>query len=289
MFVIYTPNGSPDLEDSSSFTHQELRAFEDALPPSGGTILSTHYPKDALSWVETHYNDGLLACMRLRKLGGPMATMLFPETQALAVFGSIKRKWVLRAAKTLADISGFVVIIQPLSNNPVLQWNEPATGSEWFEPSDNEAETDAMTPPTAENDLDEYAGWMSPVHRSDIHLQLCPSANLAHDVTIVTETQFKVQNMYEDKHRHGFRPQVISRTHMKVASPRVLPNRSHGSIGFLSREQWTLGKEWYNCGFDKELYRELAGTKRYHRIPCLPLHFHSRETRESLEDDDDAV
>ncbi|KAJ6467208.1 hypothetical protein C8R47DRAFT_816401 [Mycena vitilis] len=186
------PTGSPKLKDMSAFTDRELHAFEHALP-SGGTTCSTHYPKHALSWVETHFNDGLLACMRLRGLGGPMATMLSPETPALAVFGSIKRKWVLRAAKTLADISGFPVIIQPRLDDPTLQWNSPS-GS--HERSDVEAERDrggeagGMVPPTADEDrIDEYAGWMSPVHRSDIHLQLCTTANIARGVTIAAETQ----------------------------------------------------------------------------------------------------
>ncbi|KAJ6453658.1 hypothetical protein C8R47DRAFT_1167840 [Mycena vitilis] len=289
IFVIYMPTGSPKLKRLPAFTEQELHAFEHALP-SGGTTSSTHYPKDALSWVETHFNDGLLACMRLRGLGGPgMATMLFPEMPALALFGSIKRKWVLRAAKTLADISGFPVIIQPRSDDPTLQWNRPP-GS--HEGSDVEAERDrggefeagGMVPPTTDEDhIDQFAGWMSPVHRSDIRLHLCTAGNagnITHDVTIAAETQFKVQDMFLDKHRNGFppRPQIVSRTHLKATSGdlQVLPSRSHSNVGFVSREQWISGKKWFNCGFDRDLVRAKPRRSRFATIipclsPCFPL------------------
>ncbi|KAJ6453670.1 hypothetical protein C8R47DRAFT_244538 [Mycena vitilis] len=272
VFTIYMPKGSPKLKDTagcSSFTDQELHAFEAALP-HGGTIHSTHHPTDALSWVEAHYNDGFIACMRLRGLGGPVATMLSPERQALALFGSIQRQWVLRAAQTLADISGFAVIVQPRLNDPVLQWDRPADniiGSVVTGDGDatrDQAETGGMASPSGDGDIDEYAGWMSPVHRSDTRLQLRPRENIAHDVSIVAETQFKVQHRFEDKN----------------SDRRVLPNRSHSNIGFFSREQWVLDKEWYNCGFDR-----IPSKTRKHRSPKSP----TRLTGTSIEGRDGLV
>ncbi|KAJ6453674.1 hypothetical protein C8R47DRAFT_1329271 [Mycena vitilis] len=294
VFAIYMPKAAPKLKetaDCSPFTQQELHAFEQALP-SGGTICSTHYPKDALSWVEAHYSDALLACMRLRGTGGPVATMLSPEMQALALFGSIRRKWVLWAAQTLADISGFPVIIQPRSDDPLLQWNKLSgnSGGSNIKPSDGDGDAtggDGMAPPTDEDHIDIYAGWMSPVHRSDIRLQLCAVANITHDVTIHAETQFKVQHMFEDKYRNGFRPQVISRTHLQVTSSdlRVLPNRSHSNIGFFSREQWVVAKEWYNCGFDVVPRRRISKARKHRFPPFLSsLVQTSEEERNDLDD-----
>ncbi|KAJ7662216.1 hypothetical protein DFH06DRAFT_367358 [Mycena polygramma] len=262
-FVIYTPKGSPPLPDTQEFSHQDIYAFEDALP-TGGTIYSTHHPKDALAWAETHYNDRLLASMRSRGLGGPIASMLFPEMEALTIFGSIEKKWVLRTAQALADASGLAVIIQPRSKDPVLVWNESqiihidgeadtvcdsaATDLRCLPQNAEDAEggdqaVDGMAPPTGDDEIDEYTPWMSPVHRSDIRLQLRVSSGLEHDLAIMSQTQFKIQSAYDRRNSPDFdprpRPQVVSRTHLKVASKslRVIPDRSFGSIGLLSRDR----------------------------------------------------
>ncbi|KAJ6453654.1 hypothetical protein C8R47DRAFT_244047 [Mycena vitilis] len=288
-FVIYTPKGSPPWPDNREFSHQDIYALEDALP-TGGTIYSTHHPKDALAWAETHYDDRLLASMRSRGLGGPIASMLFPEMEALTIFGSVEKKWVLRTAQALADASGLAVIIQPRSKDPVLVWNESqiihvdgesaardsATDDpDLLPPNAEDVESgdqavDVMVPPTGDDDVDQYTPWMSPVHTSDIRLRLHVSSSVEHDLAITAQTQFKIQSAYDRENFPAFhppRPQVVSRTHLKVTSgnPRVIPDRSYGSIGLLSRDRLIKRMDWVDCGFDRRTHKSLEyDVKQYY-------------------------
>ncbi|KAJ7899673.1 hypothetical protein B0H13DRAFT_2518519 [Mycena leptocephala] len=49
--------------------------------------------------------------------------MLCPDTQALAIFGSILDGWGLKAGKLLAKESGFPVMVRPLTDNPINKWS----------------------------------------------------------------------------------------------------------------------------------------------------------------------
>ncbi|KAJ6453668.1 hypothetical protein C8R47DRAFT_244421 [Mycena vitilis] len=265
-FMIYLPKGSPSLLVSQHYAHRPAATHASSRPrdpkvtnplkalahtvPSGGMVCSTHYPKEAISWVEAHYSDRLLASIRARGLGGPMATMLFPERQALAIFGSIKKKAVLIAAQALADASGYAVIIQPRSDDPVLSWNAPTEiprdpADETEELDDGESITSGgsdsgdgpaseMAPPTGDEAIDDSAPWMSPVHKSNMRLQLSLTSNLTHDITITLETQFTLQTAYRRRNRGGPRPNIVSRTHLEVTSDnlQVLPDRSYGCVVF---------------------------------------------------------
>ncbi|KAJ6597488.1 hypothetical protein DFH09DRAFT_1304297 [Mycena vulgaris] len=172
VFVIYTPTGSPQII-GSNFSLKEARALHDAAP-GGGTILSTHHPDNALSWVESHHGDLLLSAVRSRGIGGPIPTMLVPEVQALAIFGSIHDKWVLKAAKLLADASGFPVMIRHRANDPLLVWREPS-GPVSSSDGANNVEEDRVAPADGVGaDWIKGPSWMSPVHTTDVfrHLPL---------------------------------------------------------------------------------------------------------------------
>ncbi|KAJ7616371.1 hypothetical protein DFH06DRAFT_110440 [Mycena polygramma] len=296
-FVIYLPKGTPDLPYNAKVTNV-LNTFAHTLP-SGGTVCSTHYPKEALSWVEAHYNGRLLASIRARGLGGPMATMLFPERQALAIFGSIKEKGVRIAAQTLADASGYAVIIQPRSDDPVLVWDAPPVDLVSFDANpgnDDSTNTDVdaggsetrdgfrgMAQPNGDEEIDDkFAPWMSPVHRSNIRLQLSPTSTLTHDVTIALETQFTLQTPYAGVYRHGAhgpRPPIVSRTHLKVTSNdlQVLPDRSYGSVMFSTPEDDFYKQEWIDCGFDRPTQTMLCTRLRTYELffLCLKLYYKS--------------
>jgi hypothetical protein len=195
---------------------------------SGANIISVHSPDDALLWLETHHDDTLLDTMRTHGLGGPIAAMLSPEIQALVVFGSILDGWVLKAAKLLADVSHFSVIIRPFSDDPTGKWS-----SEGLPDYENPDDTD---PPSTQNtsssnvgvndtasisgsedsiesssdndsdDLDlgggvfrlrggagktinRYTPWSGPVHNLDIHLELRPTPELGYKVMIRSKIQ----------------------------------------------------------------------------------------------------
>ncbi|KAF8190606.1 hypothetical protein K438DRAFT_1970906 [Mycena galopus ATCC 62051] len=53
--------------------------------------------------------------------------MLSPEEPALAIFGSYKDLTVIDTAQSLADLSGFPVVIRPLEDNPELTLLAPDT------------------------------------------------------------------------------------------------------------------------------------------------------------------
>ncbi|KAJ7662210.1 hypothetical protein DFH06DRAFT_367263 [Mycena polygramma] len=264
-FMIYLPKGTPSFSHDPKVANV-LNTFARTLP-SGGTVCSTHYPKEALAWVEAHYNGRLLATICARGLGGPMATMLFPERQALAIFDSIKEKGVRIARQTLADASGYAVIIQPRSDDPVLVWDAPRMDPAFSgakadngdstnvggtnvdeEGSDTGDGLGGMDPPTGDEEIGRFAPWRSPVHSSNIRLQLSPTSALTHDVTIALETQFTLQTPYERVNRRGFhrpRSPIVSRTHLKVTSNdlQVLPDRSYGSVVFSTRDDYLYDQE----------------------------------------------
>lgn len=85
----------------------------------GGCLLSVHDSTEAVAWIEHNWENPLLASIRVRGCYGPLAFMLFPITPALALFGSYKDPAVSDSAELLAKISGFPVVIRPLSDIPV--------------------------------------------------------------------------------------------------------------------------------------------------------------------------
>ncbi|KAJ7616372.1 hypothetical protein DFH06DRAFT_1239200, partial [Mycena polygramma] len=285
-FMIYLPKGTPSLFVSHDpKVANVLNTFARTLP-SGGTVCSTHYPKEALAWVEAHYNGRLLATIRARGLGGPMATMLFPERQALAIFGSIKEKGVRIAAQTLADASGYAVIIQPRSDDPVLVWDAPRMDSAFSAAkADNGDSTNVgginvdaggsdmgdglggMDPPTGDEEIGRFAPWRSPVHSSSIRLQLSPTSTLTHDITIALETQRS-------------RSPIVSRTHLKVTSNdlQVLPDRSYGSVVFSTPDDHLYDQEWINCGFDRQTHTMIYTNWRHLELYFLWLKLYYKST-----------
>ncbi|KAJ7165325.1 hypothetical protein C8R46DRAFT_1351880 [Mycena filopes] len=286
-FVICMPRGSSRRKILSSFTAQDARAFEDALP-TGGTAYSTHHPKEALTWVESHYNDRVVVSIRSRGLGGPLATMIGPEMQGLAIFGSITKKYVLRAAHTLADASGYPVIIQPRSDDPLLVWGTPVTPGSGEEPTTTESgdgvgnDGGVMRTPTGDKPLDEYTSWIGPVHSSNIHLKLCGMSTVDYDIDIALETQFMVESRIKRHNVRNNRPPVISRTHLSVSSDggQVLPARSYSNIGFISTLAWM---SWFESRFDRQtnfMKAELITTSFLRLVlHCLSAQIKYRKTK----------
>ncbi|KAJ7087109.1 hypothetical protein C8R44DRAFT_900749 [Mycena epipterygia] len=330
-FVIYTADDLPSSDEATT-----LRADDWQALANGGTLFSVHSPDAATAWVETHYEHPLLAAMRSHGLGGPIAAMVSPEVEALAVFGPISDTWILEAAQALSQLSRFTVMVRPLTDDPVLKWEKEASDSNTdssnsdsktrrggigrtFPPAteddtqmddgggssgglklllptsededgknpdfdmDTAADTGQIemsgsqtdgSESDSEDDVDyvessgggmfrlrggagedavDYTPWLSPVHDADVILEIRPRTNITYQAAIRSKIQFKVQHKYEDKHRNGYRPQVISWTRFMVASNRfeVLPDRSYSSIGFLVRGQYISECKTIDCGFDQ--------------------------------------
>ncbi|KAJ7859322.1 hypothetical protein B0H14DRAFT_632460 [Mycena olivaceomarginata] len=96
--------------------------------------MSVHEPVNAASWIENNWDGPLLTSIRGSGCGGPFAWMLSPEEPALAIFGYYNEPVVVNMAQSLAESSGFPVVIQPSHSNPALtlfsqpcciEWNSP--------------------------------------------------------------------------------------------------------------------------------------------------------------------
>ncbi|KAJ7734123.1 hypothetical protein B0H16DRAFT_156411 [Mycena metata] len=82
--------------------------------------MSVHEPVNAASWIENNWDGRLLTSIRGSGCGGPFAWMLSPEEPALAIFGYYNEPVVVNMAQSLAESSGFPVVIQPSHSNPAL-------------------------------------------------------------------------------------------------------------------------------------------------------------------------
>ncbi|KAJ6522682.1 hypothetical protein DFH09DRAFT_1097070 [Mycena vulgaris] len=82
--------------------------------------MAIHEPAEASSWMEDNWDNNLLTSIQDNGCGGPFAWMLSPEEPALAIFGCYENPTVVNMAQSLADLSGFPVVIRLSDNNPGL-------------------------------------------------------------------------------------------------------------------------------------------------------------------------
>ncbi|KAF7369662.1 hypothetical protein MVEN_00297300 [Mycena venus] len=118
-FIIYSPLDDGPETTANAFTTNDL-AFVQGSLGIGGCLMSIYEPVDAASWIEDNWDNALLIAIRTSGCGGPFACMLSPEEPALAIFGSYNEPVVVNMAQTLADSSGFPVVIRTTSDNPAL-------------------------------------------------------------------------------------------------------------------------------------------------------------------------
>ncbi|KAJ6562451.1 hypothetical protein B0H19DRAFT_97936 [Mycena capillaripes] len=119
-FVICRPNASSN--NRTAVTPEDIQVVENSFA-EGGLVVSAHRPNQAEAWVEAHYDDEVFETIRSTGLKGPITTMLSPSEPALAVFGSFLDDRVLSFVRTLADVSGFAVMIRPIGDNPVPRFS----------------------------------------------------------------------------------------------------------------------------------------------------------------------
>ncbi|KAJ7136613.1 hypothetical protein C8R44DRAFT_948151 [Mycena epipterygia] len=117
-FAIYSPaDGSPQTDDSSLSTDNIVR-----LQPNlgmGGCLISVHEPVAAAAWIENNWGDPLLTSIQESGCCGPVPFMLFPTKPALALFGVFDDPFLASAAESLAELSGFPVVVRPIGDNPI--------------------------------------------------------------------------------------------------------------------------------------------------------------------------
>jgi hypothetical protein len=82
--------------------------------------MSVHEPADAVSWIEENWDSDFLTSIRNSGCGGPLPWMLSPEEPSLTIFGCFQNPTVVNMAQSLAELSGFPVVIRPSGDNPAL-------------------------------------------------------------------------------------------------------------------------------------------------------------------------
>ncbi|KAF8185839.1 hypothetical protein K438DRAFT_1836409 [Mycena galopus ATCC 62051] len=278
-FVIYAPNEISN--GHASITPDDIQVIEKEFP-DGGLVLSVHRPTQAEAWVEDHYDDNVFETARSSGFGGPIATMLSPGVAALVIFGSILDDWILSFARTLANVSGFAVMIRPVNDDPTPKFSEPDDLHEdllgtWSTPDfesendgaadddrvDFEEEDGSETVPNPRNAKFEGPAWrlrgggdgsdeddisipgMSKVHRAVVWLNLQQDEEPSRTLSVRTHTTFQLQSGYT---KFEPRPQVIGRIWLTVETPaKILPDRSYSSLGFLAhRENSIVHREFMN-------------------------------------------
>ncbi|KAJ7902404.1 hypothetical protein B0H13DRAFT_757943 [Mycena leptocephala] len=118
-FVIYSCHDETTVTPEGSFTMDDLN-YVQANMGIGGCLMSIHEPAEAASWIEDNWDNSFLASIQNSDCGGPFACMLSPTEPALAIFGHYDNPVVVNIAESLAGLSGFPVLIRPLSDNPAL-------------------------------------------------------------------------------------------------------------------------------------------------------------------------
>ncbi|KAF8190596.1 hypothetical protein K438DRAFT_912741 [Mycena galopus ATCC 62051] len=119
-FVIYSPQGDPRPKTPlDSFTTNDLAFIETNLG-IGGCLVSIYEPGEVSVWIEENWENPLVASVQNNGCSGPFAWMLSPEEPALAIFGFYQNPTVIEMAQSLADSSGFPVVIRPPEDNPEL-------------------------------------------------------------------------------------------------------------------------------------------------------------------------
>ncbi|KAJ7231310.1 hypothetical protein C8J57DRAFT_181416 [Mycena rebaudengoi] len=248
--------------------------------PDGGTISSAHSPDEAVHWVEAHYDDPLLKSIRSHGTGGPIASMLSPDIPALTIFGSFLKKLDVQAAQLLADSSRFMVMLRPITDDPVPKWelrratihgendeklkdtttrqeddhqSDAASGEQTIDSDDSSTssmdETDEMYQTKGVLRLrggasdDDYSPWLGPDHNFSFAVTLRPDAGNEQCVWLDSKIQFKVQTEYTDSSRAIRRPQIVSWTRFSATSnfPGVFADRSYSSSGFLTYGELIFG------------------------------------------------
>ncbi|KAJ7788259.1 hypothetical protein B0H14DRAFT_264634 [Mycena olivaceomarginata] len=116
---VYSADADNPETAVDSFATNDLDCVQANLN-GGGYSMSVHEPTEAASWMEDNWDKPLLNSIRTSGCGGPFAWMLSPTKPALAIFGSHNEPIVVNMAQSLAEASGFPVVIRPDSDNPAL-------------------------------------------------------------------------------------------------------------------------------------------------------------------------
>ncbi|KAJ7099837.1 hypothetical protein C8R44DRAFT_888520 [Mycena epipterygia] len=224
---IYLPSTTPStLPTAPAFRCEDATTLQREFA-KGGVTVSVHSPDDAVSWLESHYDDPLLESIRARNFQGPIAMQLNHTDAALVVFGSIADAMIPQLAKALAAASGFAIVVRSSIDSPLLGFAQadapptkspPTASAEQRQPVSTELAAATEQPVTvstnhpmarlrgggadSDDDDDDVYGddlqtptpkWEGPCHTTEVVLSLKINAEATYDVRVSSRMQFKMQ------------------------------------------------------------------------------------------------
>ncbi|KAJ7476699.1 hypothetical protein FB451DRAFT_1243795 [Mycena latifolia] len=274
--IIYPPGEASALPSAPAFRCEDATTLESEFA-DGGVTVSVYSPDDAVSWLESHYEDPLLELFRERNFQGPIAVQLGPGETALAVFGSIADAEIPQLAKALAEASGFAVMVRSSIDNPLLDFAQTAIASE--KPSGStQPRVLTSEPPTPvateqpaarlrggaadpDDEADEYycyessadseimlPEWEGPRHTAKINLTL-KLGDAKYDVEVSSDMKFETQPLGQTLHS----PEVLAFVSLKVKLCRgeTSLDRSFSNLGFLvHRSRSILLCDFLDLGYE---------------------------------------
>lgn len=116
-----TPSGPPFFSQATAGSPSDFPCFNSSW--HGGCILSVYDSDLADAWIDKHYNHELLVLLRKANIGGPIASMLSVQSEALVIFGSMTTH-LIRMGNELSELSGFPVIMRPFEDDPSPRFKE---------------------------------------------------------------------------------------------------------------------------------------------------------------------
>ncbi|KAJ7622263.1 hypothetical protein FB45DRAFT_1091051 [Roridomyces roridus] len=240
---------SPIPNDPTAVRPNDVSFLENAAP-DGRNSCDICRSVEAENWVEEHFDTPLLQSIRSAGLGGPLATMLSPETPALTIFGSFLDNRVLDLARALCEESALVVMIRSQAEDPVALFlrqsfvaaetpdtKQQSDGRCFSGDPDSERESDLEVPPRdgvfrlrggathSDRQLDYITPTMSvekPVdgaHGTNVSLHLHVTESTQQILVINVGIQFKFQTQTVDDYDFKdllTRPQILSSVDLKI-------------------------------------------------------------------------
>ncbi|KAJ7839104.1 hypothetical protein B0H14DRAFT_2787676 [Mycena olivaceomarginata] len=185
--------------NAAAFRCQDAETLRNQFT-SGGVLVSVHSPHDAVLWLETHHDHPIIQSLK----------------SALAIFGSIADVLVPQIARSLADLSGFAVMVRSSVDSPIPSFASP--------------EED----PTGQQPFVSLGATSNSASRG-FHSNVAK----VYDVTLDSCMKFKTQPLTNsDRTIFRPRPEVVSHVNLKVQLRRgeTMRDRSFSNLGFLRRK-----------------------------------------------------
>ncbi|KAJ7134082.1 hypothetical protein C8R43DRAFT_1073047 [Mycena crocata] len=269
--IIYPVTAAPSSIAFRSTDTKSLDGFN-----GGGVVVSLYSADDAVAWLEAHYDDPLLQALRARNFEGPIAVQLSPQESALAVFGSIADAHIPEIARTLAQVSGFAVMVRSSVDNPIDTFipskrSQTSSDDDTYRVKSNQPASRLRGGAEDAADDDVMPKWEGKYHNATVDLRIKLNDTKAYDVNVCSYirvrcrspfcpvltlriSQFKTQSLASSNPSvHRPQPEVLSfvSTEVKLRRGETLLDRSYSNLGFLVHRPRSIVKcDFLEMGYE---------------------------------------